>query len=613
MLSTACRISDNPVSSLCIEYRAQGSEEFQTVTTLQEDDPANSVTFQYDWDVSDLATGDYEVRFTATDLVGLESEPVTVSYHIRHYAAPAVGQITLTGQPEYQSAIRTWTYAGDSYFVDYYEIYRNDVLVTTTKGNHFADTIESTATYKVRVVDIYDNKAESNSVTVTPKEDEIPPEAIIAEQNVFACPNSELTFDGTLSTDNVGVVSYEWDFGDETAIVEGSTATHAYTQEGTYTVTLTVKDAKENADTATTTVTVEATSRTVEFTTKYLATGSETAQILGNTDITIASTKENEQEILLRSDENGKATTALKPGNYIVSALCGAAKLSGYVLYVAPEEDDTAVQQEELVLTRVRSGGLEGSLTVHEMQYQEIVDAGIDITNPDNLFVYKYEAKFIYGNNGGTADPISFDYYVNSSGSCLGYSGGGGSGNTSTKPSASVSGTGGEVTADDDGTVTIAPDEGYQIVKITVNGEEIDIPADGKLVGLTQSDKVVVTFEKIAMSTLPFADVMADDWFHDAVQYVYEKGMMNGTSATTFAPDDTMTRAMLVTILHRQAGEPVVNYALPFTDVESGTWYTEAVRWAASEGVVTGTSATTFEPDAPVTREQFAAILYRYA
>lgn len=98
------------------------------------------------------------------------------------------------------------------------------------------------------------------------------------------------------------------------------------------------------------------------------------------------------------------------------------------MLYVAPEEDDTAVQQEELVLTRVRSGGLEGSLTVHEMQYQEIVDAGIDITNPDNQYVYKYKAKFIYGNDGGTADPISFDYYVNSSGSCLGYSGGGGSG-----------------------------------------------------------------------------------------------------------------------------------------------------------------------------------------
>ena len=111
----------------------------------------------------------------------------------------------------------------------------------------------------------------------------------------------------------------------------------------------------------------------------------------------------------------------------------------------------------------------------------------------------------------------------------------------------------------------------------------------------------------------PFADVRETDWFYDAVDFVFQNELMNGTSGTTFAPDGTMTRAMLVTILHRQAGEPVVNYAMPFDDVTEGTWYSEAVRWAASEGIVTGTSATTFAPDAPVTREQFAAILYRYA
>ena len=97
------------------------------------------------------------------------------------------------------------------------------------------------------------------------------------------------------------------------------------------------------------------------------------------------------------------------------------------------------------------------------------------------------------------------------------------------------------------------------------------------------------------------------------MDYVYQNGLMTGTSATTFAPDGTMTRAMLVTILHRQAGAPQVNYALPFDDVAEGAWYTEAVRWAASEGIVTGMSATAFEPNAPITREQFAAILYRYA
>ena len=88
---------------------------------------------------------------------------------------------------------------------------------------------------------------------------------------------------------------------------------------------------------------------------------------------------------------------------------------------------------------------------------------------------------------------------------------------------------------------------------------------------------------------------------------------MSGTSTSRFDPNGTMNRAMLVTILHRQAGEPVVNYALLFDDVASGTWYTEAVRWAAAEGIVSGMTETAFAPDSSITREQFATILYRYA
>ena len=97
------------------------------------------------------------------------------------------------------------------------------------------------------------------------------------------------------------------------------------------------------------------------------------------------------------------------------------------------------------------------------------------------------------------------------------------------------------------------------------------------------------------------------------MSYVYANGLMDGVSATQFAPDANMTRAMLVTILWRMEGEPVVNYLLPFTDVDGGAWYAEAVRWAASEGIVTGVSAIEFAPNAEITREQLAAILHRYA
>ena len=111
---------------------------------------------------------------------------------------------------------------------------------------------------------------------------------------------------------------------------------------------------------------------------------------------------------------------------------------------------------------------------------------------------------------------------------------------------------------------------------------------------------------------LPFTDVGADGWFRDDVQYVYDKGLMTGTTADRFAPNEGMTRAMLVTVLWRQAGSPVVNYAMDFSDVAEGAWYAEAVRWAAAEGVVGGYGDGRFGPNDPITREQLATILFRH-
>ena len=112
---------------------------------------------------------------------------------------------------------------------------------------------------------------------------------------------------------------------------------------------------------------------------------------------------------------------------------------------------------------------------------------------------------------------------------------------------------------------------------------------------------------------LPFTDVTKGDWFYDAVQYVYDKGMMNGVDGGRFAPNATTSRAMIVTILYRLENEPAVSGKSPFTDVAAGQWYTNAVAWAAANGIVTGTTDTTFAPNGNITREQMAAILYRYA
>ena len=111
---------------------------------------------------------------------------------------------------------------------------------------------------------------------------------------------------------------------------------------------------------------------------------------------------------------------------------------------------------------------------------------------------------------------------------------------------------------------------------------------------------------------LLFSDVREQDWFREAVQYVYHKGMMNGTSDTTFAPYATTTRGMIVTILHRLEDSPAAA-AAAFTDVPAGEYYAGPVAWASANGIVTGVSSTAFQPNAPITREQLAAILCRYA
>ena len=109
-----------------------------------------------------------------------------------------------------------------------------------------------------------------------------------------------------------------------------------------------------------------------------------------------------------------------------------------------------------------------------------------------------------------------------------------------------------------------------------------------------------------------FTDVPADSWYADAVQYVTENGLMNGTEETAFGPDETTTRGMIVAILYRMEGEPEAE-ASDFTDVNADAYYADAVAWANANGIVTGYGDGLFGPDDTITREQMAAILYRYA
>ena len=112
---------------------------------------------------------------------------------------------------------------------------------------------------------------------------------------------------------------------------------------------------------------------------------------------------------------------------------------------------------------------------------------------------------------------------------------------------------------------------------------------------------------------LPFNDVPEGYWAYDAIQYVYGEGLMAGTSGSTFSPEGTTTRGQIVTILWRLSGSPVVNYLMDFDDVDPAAYYAEAIRWASSEGIAGGYGNGSFGPDDPITREQLAVMLYQYA
>ena len=169
-------------------------------------------------------------------------------------------------------------------------------------------------------------------------------------------------------------------------------------------------------------------------------------------------------------------------------------------------------------------------------------------------------------------------------------------------------------------TLTPTPEEGYEVGTVTVTdrfGEAVEVTenADGTYTFTMPNGQVSVevTFVESQAEPLPFTDVNESDWFHDAVQYVYDNGLMDGVGDSQFAPNVTTTRAQLVTILYRLAGEPAVSGDMAFTDVESGLWYSNAVAWAAANGIVNGISETEFAPSGDLTREQLATVLYRYA
>ena len=169
-------------------------------------------------------------------------------------------------------------------------------------------------------------------------------------------------------------------------------------------------------------------------------------------------------------------------------------------------------------------------------------------------------------------------------------------------------------------TITVKPDSGYVLETISVtdkNGNDLKLTdkGNGKYTFTMPASKVEikVTFMEDNSVLNFFYDVPNDAYYYEAVKWAAENGITGGIGSSLFAPNQPCTRAQIVTFLWRAAGSPVVNYLMPFTDVDEGAYYAEAVRWAASTGIVTGLTETTFGTNGVCTRAQAAAMIYRCA
>ena len=171
--------------------------------------------------------------------------------------------------------------------------------------------------------------------------------------------------------------------------------------------------------------------------------------------------------------------------------------------------------------------------------------------------------------------------------------------------------------AGDKVTITVTPGRNATVQHITVTDE------DGQRLKLTENRDGTYSFTmpsgtanvyvRFSGSGLPFADVPSGSWYYDDVAYVYDTGLMTGLTVTAFGPNLSTTRGMIVTILWRMENEPAAKHGCPFADVRRGSYYEQAIAWASENGIVTGFDASTFAPDRAITREQLAAILFRFA
>lgn len=378
-----------------VSFHLAGKELYST--TVEAIKPTQETRLDIPVDLTELPGGTYEVHYTVYDRAGNSAETTTVVL-VHPYKAPE--KPVVTAEAGYKTAALTWTYGGDLNTMDQFVVYACDEngenRSYVTAGKKFKQNLtipkDGMQYFCVEARDIYGGTTCSDVVAVQSVQKETePPKAVILPKDLTGTTGSAVTFSGASSTDNDVIVSYEWDFGDGST-GSGKLCDHTYTAAGSYKVKLTVTDESGNRNTKTETIHIydisgeNATHAQLTVTVRDAYKNGN--PVLPNANVVVTTT-DRSFETAGVTDAKGTVSLVVPLGNAVVTVAA-----DGYVARskdINVEADASGNASVEMGMTPMDVSVVDGSLTVREMTYEEIVEAGIDVTAPENQHVFEFE------------------------------------------------------------------------------------------------------------------------------------------------------------------------------------------------------------------------------
>ncbi len=395
--------TDNYMLDKCvIDYKRSDSDTWIPLVTLKNDTISRSHIYSHTWDVADLSAGSYDVKVSVYDKSGyiaIENK----SYIVATYSAPEVPVLTARSGG-HKTVQLNWNYSGDETTLESFILYRSENGVDyhyisgfSAMSNSYQDKVNFTGEnnvyyYKLKAVDAFSASAESHAVNVTAiaLDSENPVAVIMPDKHIYAAVGEPLALTASASTDNDGIATYMWNFGDGKSN-SGLDVTHVYDAEGNYTVSLIVTDMYGNTNKCfVSVVVVDLNDETADYTKLVLTICDAIDQTaIANAEVVINSPDITET---MKADQNGKLTVIVPSDDYTIGIYA-----DGYIVRTITVKAQGGLVEHTIGLS---NGSIMGSsFTTSEMTYDEIVAAGIDVEAEGNQHVYKFavELTFVAG------------------------------------------------------------------------------------------------------------------------------------------------------------------------------------------------------------------------